>query len=326
MALRRAALVTALSLVLVAGGPASADHQVGHNAPLGPANARFPHAFPKLVDSEWGFRLGGFGGKLANDVAYGVKHPSKPERHDPVIFVHGNTTDHADWYPVRDAFIAAGWNAADLWAISYNGVGSQNGTDGTPNPRRDDEHLAYPGYDFGARITNNRVNKADLLAFVKAVMSYRKAPRFTIVAHSLGVTLARYMLKAHPSMRKKLVAFVAIAGGNHGTSLCPPGTEGTLMSCDEVAKDTAWLERLNGPGGTDETYKPARFLTIYDGSGLQDAAFIGPDYADSPRLRGAVNCAIPDQHNDLRINPAIIEIYRVFIEAAERGVTRKACT
>jgi triacylglycerol lipase len=318
--------VAALVLALVAlGGTASASHQAGHNEPVGPARARFPSAFPKLVDREWGFRLGGFGGRLWDDADYGVRHPVRPEKHHPVIFVHGNTVDHADWYPVRAAFIAAGWSASDLWAISYNGVGSQNGTDGTTNPRRDDEHIAYPGYDFGARITNNSLNSGDLHAFTLAVLKYRKAKRFSIVSHSLGVTVARHMLKRRPELRKQLVSFVGIAGGNHGTSLCPPGSEQQLMSCDEVAKDTAWLAKLNGKNGVDEAYGPARFLTVYDGSGMQDAAFIGPDYAESPRLHGAVNCEVEDQHNDLRIAPTNIDIYRTFIEAAERGLTDKNC-
>jgi len=142
--------VLAAASVLSGASTASASHQAGHNAPLGPAPKRFPSGFKTPTDTEWGFPIGGFGGKLADDADYGVAHPAKPEKHHPVIFVHGNTTDHADWYPVRDALIGAGWNALDLWAPSLNGVGSQSGTDGTANPRRDDEHLAYPGYDFGA--------------------------------------------------------------------------------------------------------------------------------------------------------------------------------
>lgn len=317
-------MVALASLVLL-GGTAFADHQNGHNPPAGPAVARFPSGFRTPIDAEWRFKLGGFGGKLADDAEWGVKHRLRPERHYPVIFVHGNNVDAADWYPIRDSFINEGWNASDVWAVSYNGIGSQNGTGATANPRRDDEHLNDDRNDFIARITNNEKNRTDLRTFINEVRRYRKQPKFSIVAHSLGVTLVRNVLKRVPSLRKDLVSFVAIAGGNHGTSLCPPGSEGNLYSCDEVAKGTPWLARLNGRSGSDETYGPARWLTIYDGSGYHDVAFIGPDYAQSPHLRGAVNCQTQHDHNDLRMNPAIVEIYRRFIEGAERGVTLKTC-
>jgi hypothetical protein len=56
-----------------------------------------------------------------------------------------------------------------------------------------------------------------------------------------------------------------------------------------------------------------------------DVGYIGPDYAESPRLRGAVNCAVADNHNDLRLNPKIINVYRKFVELAERGITDRDC-
>ena len=48
-------------------------------------------------------------------------------------------------------------------------------------------------------------------------------------------------------------------------------------------------------------------MTVYDGSGLGDPAFASSKYADSPRLRGAVNCAYAGfYHNDLRVDPRIV--------------------
>jgi pimeloyl-ACP methyl ester carboxylesterase len=319
-------LVALLVAMLSISAPAFADHKAGHNAPPGPAPARFPSGFRAPIDTEWKFKVGGFGGKLSDDSDWDVVHVKHPETHYPVIFVHGNTVDHADWYPVRDAFVNAGWNALDLWALSYNGLGSENGTDGTTNPRRDDEHINNPSNDFGARVTSNDVNVRDLYNFVQEVRRFRRQPKFSIVSHSLGVTVARKMLKVYPALRRDVVTFVALAGGNHGTSLCPPGSEDQLNSCDEIAKDTPWLAKLNGPDGSDETYGSTRFLTVYDGSGLRDAAYVGPDYASSPMLKGAVNCAIEHHHNDLRIHPASIKLYRKFLELAERGITDRDCS
>jgi hypothetical protein len=267
----------------------------------------FAADFPVLTDHEWGFRLGGFGGV----------HAGAPRRHIPVIFVHGNNVDAADWYTVRDAFKASGWSMQELYALSYNGLGANNGiATMNMNPERQQEHMDM-GWDGQTRITNDEVNVPDLYDFIKAVQAYTGSTRFSLVTHSLGVTLARRVLKVHPELRADLTAFVGIAGGNHGTTFCPPGSEGNVVSCDEIAAGTPWLAALNGPDGSDETYAPARWLTVYDGSGAADPAYVG-SYAQSPLLKGADNRQFPGTyHNDLREDPPIVAVYRQFIEAAE---------
>jgi pimeloyl-ACP methyl ester carboxylesterase len=281
--------------------PAHAD-KPARTRPQGPAAVHFSTDFPVLRDSEWGWRLGGFGG-----IRRGAQL-----RHVPVVFVHGNNVDAADWYPVRDQFRKAGWTDQELWGLSYNGLGGTNGTAlFTTNPERDEEHSRM-GKDANTYITEDDVNVPDLYAFVLAVQRYTGSRRFAIVGHSLGVTLAREMLRVHPRMRRDLVAFVGIAGGNHGTSFCPPGSEGNLVSCDEIAAGTAWLARLNAAA---ETYGPARWMTVYDGTGLGDPAFAGPVYAQSPALKGADNRQFPyTYHNDLRMDSAIVTVYRRFLE------------
>lgn len=292
-----------------------ADHEAGHDRPSAAAVARFPDGFPVLLDSEWGFPIGGFGGSLDDDARYGVAISASSTRRPPVIFVHGNNVDHADWYPVRDAFIDAGWHPDDLWALSYNGLGNQAGSDGTGNPRRDDEHFAAEGFDGLSRVTANDVNVPDLARFIEAVLDHTGSDEYALVGHSLGVTLARKTLAVHPDLRPGLRAFVGLAGANHGTSLCPEGSQDVLHSCSEIAAGTEWLLELNGPDGELETFGPTRWLTVYDGTGTNDVAYIGPDYAESPLLEGADNRAVADQHNDLRIAPANIELYRLWLES-----------
>ena len=305
-------LLAALAAVCVLVPGAAAEEPV-RGQPQGPAKVRFGKGFPALRDSEWKFPIGGFGGI----------RPKAPLRHVPVIFVHGNNVDHADWYPVRDAFRKAGWTDQELWAVSYNGLGGNNGTAlHTANPERDAEHREM-GWDGTTRVTSNDVNVPDLYAFVTAVQRYTGTRKFAIVGHSLGVTVARKTLKVHRALRRDLVSFVAIAGPNDGTTFCPPGSGGQLASCDEIAAGTPWLAELNGPDGGDETYGPAKWLTVYDGTGYGDPAYTGPTYALSPELRGATNTAFPGTyHNDLRLDPAIVAYYRKFLEAAERGVRR----
>lgn len=304
---RRIVLVGLAVLVLV---PGSASAEPERSRPQKAAKVAFPADFPKLVDHEWGFPLGGFGG-----VSKGA-----PIKRAPVIFVHGNSVDAADWYPVRDAFRAAGWSDQELWALSYNGLGSNNGTALTTlNPERDAEHQEM-GWDGQARVTNNEVNVPDLYDMIVAVRSYTGSEQFSLVTHSLGVTLARRTLKVHPELREDLVAFVGIAGANHGTSFCPPGSEGNVVSCDEIARGTPWLAALNGKDGSDETYGPAKWLTIYDGSGAADPAFAGPDYQKSPQLKNAENREFAGTyHNDLRLSPEIVKAYRTFVETADGG-------
>jgi hypothetical protein len=84
------------------------------------------------------------------------------------------------------------------------------------------------------------------------------------------------------------------------------------VSCDEIAAGTPWLAQLNAGG---QTYGPAKWLTVYDGSGEGDPAYVGPTYAQSPRLEGALNLQYPHTyHNDLRLDPAIVKTYRTWIE------------
>jgi hypothetical protein len=310
--LKRAVAAVALGFCIVATAPAGAEP--AHMRPQGPAAVHFGAGFPVLTDHEWGFRLGGFGG-LA---------PLAPLHHVPVIFVHGNDVDAADWYSVRDEFKAAGWTMQELYALSYNGLGGNNGiATRNMNPERQQEHLAM-GWDGQTRITNDEVNVPDLYDFIRAVQAYTGSRRFSLVTHSLGVTLARRTLKVHPELRQDLVAFVGIAGGNHGTDFCPPGSEGNVVSCNEIAAGTPWLAALNGPDGSDETYAPARWLTVYDGTGAADPAYLA-DYAQSPALKGADNRQFPGTyHNDLREDPPIVAVYRQFVEAAEAALPRTA--
>lgn len=307
----RLGFLVALVLALTSTLPAVAAHKTGHIAPQKAAKISFGPEFPSLTDNEWNFALGGFGGagKLT------------ALRHIPAIFVHGNNVDACDWYPVRAEFRKAGWTDQEFFALSYNGLGGNNGSGAVYlNPDCNAEHSAM-GYDGTTRVTENEVNIPDLYEFVLAVRQYTGVSKFSIVSHSLGVTLARKVLKVHPELRKDLVAFVGIAGGNHGTSFCPPGSETLVESCNEIAANTPWLADLNGTNGDDETYAPARWMTVYDGSGAGDPAYVGPTYAQSPALKGADNRQFAaTYHNDLRLSPAIIAVYRAFLESSETPV------
>jgi hypothetical protein len=150
-------------------------------------------------------------------------------------------------------------------------------------------------------------NVSDMIEFIQAVRAYTGSLRFSIVAHSLGVTLARRAL-IDGGFRNDIDTFIGIAGANHGTSFCPPGTETIVESCDEIAMGTPWLAALNAADGE----KPApHTLTVSDGTGAGDPAYAGI-YKDSPKLGGdgVLNCTYPGfYHNDLRVDPRIASQY-----------------
>jgi pimeloyl-ACP methyl ester carboxylesterase len=318
--------------------PAFAHHSgaTGHSCPLPPPPAQYHFAadFRPPFDVETtakdfeeqcankAWRVAGFGGAPITPTEDGKEIPATCKTgRTPVILVHGNVADAGDWYPTLPVFAAAGYTMCDLWGLSYNGVGSNNGRAlYTTNTVAEDERGDAGG---SARITNNTLNVPDLRAFIKAVLHYTGAKHFSIAGHSLGVTVIRKTLQLSPRLFRKLDTMVAIAGANHGTTLCDgnqpilaAGSDKRLVSCGEIAPPrppayiNKWLDRLNGK---DETPGPARYMTIYDGSGGGDPAYADLE-AQSPRLEGALNCQFPGAyHNDLRVDAAIAPVYVAFL-------------
>lgn len=247
--------------------PAAAHHTLfNHGTVETPAPWDFAEDVPVLLDSEWGFPIGGFGG-----IERGA-----PLTRTPVIIVHGNTEDHtffeANENPptvvnVRQRFRDAGYSDQEVWALSYNGARCGN-NDGCG--------------------TANDVNAPDLAAFIAMVLDYTGAAEFDLIGHSLGVTVARATMRDHPDLLARADDLVFASGANHGTTVCR-GQQATSFGCDEIAPGTAWLAGLNEP---DETPGGADYTTICDCTGAVDHFFLGPDAA-SPQLDGADNIELP---------------------------------
>jgi pimeloyl-ACP methyl ester carboxylesterase len=289
-----------LVLLLLPYGKAEAAHKVAHCQPL-PGDAAFPSDFPALQDQEWGYRLGGWGG-LAK---------GHPLRRHPVIFIHGNTRDASDWdepgRSVKKRFLDAGYSPQELWAVSYNGKSTKD---------------RLPGSQC---VTDNRTNIPDLAAFVKAVLAYTGAQKVDLIAHSLGATIARGMLAQHPELAQIVEHFVAIAGPNHGTTVCRRLWLVWIigwrdhMGCDELVPGSAWLQSLNGPNAEKEVPGPTRVLTVYDGTGadiLYLPWLLGWPVRDqdSPALKGAQNVKMPGlTHDELRTSDDAVSAYLRFV-------------
>ena len=295
-----------------AGGPvcgpstAPADQPTTGSSLPPPAPWNFAPDFPMIADDRTGAPVGGFGGIRAG----------APLHHTPVIFVHGNQADAQNWLDVMAQFKAlAGYTDQEMYALSYNGLGNYYaGAPALTPPTALDRAYIEGNPDALANGGHGAANDdevPDLCRFIEAVQAYTGSKHVDIVGHSLGVTIARETMRLYPSLARDVVAFVGIAGANHGTTVCR-GIDTVYYGCNEIVPGSVWLARLNGPDGSLETYPPTKWMTVYNG--LEgDPFFVGPD-ATSPGLRGADNVTFPGAyHNDLRVDPGEVTTYLRFL-------------
>ncbi len=152
---------------------------------------------------------GSFGGKRADDDGIARQ---------PVVFVHGNS-DRAvgwdqgpmGWTAVIDYFLADGYGPAELYATTW----------GPANP------------GLAGEQTHSFANVARIRAFIEAVLAYTGAEKLDLIAHSMGVTLARKAIlggeledkNLGPPLSDRIDTFVGIAGANLGLTACYQAVE-----------------------------------------------------------------------------------------------------
>jgi pimeloyl-ACP methyl ester carboxylesterase len=219
----------------------------------GQLGTAFPPDFPVIKNYYLGVPVIGFGSNRG------------PHTHVPVIFLHGNndtpfpTTCNQFFGHIHDFaqfFRDSGYAAGELWGLGYQG----------------DQCDLLQDPTLRSGVAHSTAAAVPLLrAFVRAVLKYTGARQVDIVAHSLGVTVAReFMLQddAYQQVR----ALVAIDGPNHGIINCSPsplnfwqlpsngGFTPNSAVCDEYGSDrTQLLATLNAAG---ETAGPTRYLVI----------------------------------------------------------------
>jgi len=253
------AAIIAVLLQFGAGGLASAASP-GKRAEIGTA---FPDHFPVIMNFYLGKRVIGFGSNIGR------------VEHVPVIFLHGNNDSP---YPTAcnpfgriqafaQFFLDHGYHPRELWGLGYQGDQCDLAQDNT----------------IRSGISHTTAAAVPLLRqFVQAVLDFTGAKRVDIVAHSLGVTVAReWMLQdnAYRTVR----ALVAIDGPNHGIIDCSPSPANfyQLVSgggftprssvCDEYGSDhTQLLAVLNAAG---ETPPPTHYLVIRNKPGAPDFVY-----------------------------------------------------
>jgi pimeloyl-ACP methyl ester carboxylesterase len=200
----------------------------------------------------------------------------------------------------------------EMYAISYNGLGNFYAGAPITQPTTPDQDYfqANPqGFANGGHGAADDDEVPDLCRFIEAVQAYTGSRQVDIVAHSLGVTIIRKLMVDYPALAKDVVAFVAIAGANHGTSVCR-GIESYYYGCNEIAPGSRWLAALNAHG---EGRGPTQWMTVYNGS-AGDPFFDPPLDQTSPHLAGAVNRTYAGAyHNDLRVDPTEVDDYLAFL-------------
>jgi pimeloyl-ACP methyl ester carboxylesterase len=253
------AAIIAILLQLGAGGPSSAASPA-KGTQIG---TTFPDNFPLIGNFYLGKPVIGFGSDAG-----------RVER-IPVVFVHGNNDSP---FPTAcnpfgriqafaQFFLDNGYHASELWGLGYQG---------------DQCDLAQDNTHRSGISHTTAVAVPMLRQFVQAVLDFTGAKRVDIVAHSLGVTIAREWMLQDNAYRK-VRALVAIDGPNHGIIDCSPspanfyqlvsggGFTPSSAVCDEVGSDhTQLLSVLNGTG---ETPGPTHYLVIRNKPGTPDFVY-----------------------------------------------------
>lgn len=150
----------------------------------------------------------------------GKQNDADPVVNQPVIFIHGNSDKaigtgvpgQSGWNASIQYFLSQGYRPSELYATTW---GPANAL------------LASQQYHSRAYLTRLR-------AFIQAVRAYTGAAKVDVIAHSMGVTLARKAIKGGPasdaldgggynlgpSLTAIVDTFVGIAGGNQGLATC----------------------------------------------------------------------------------------------------------
>jgi len=144
--------------------------------------------------------------------------------HQPILFVHGWSSNGATWNEMLGSFRAIGYTDSELFAISYN-TSQSNVTTAQQLKTQVDEIQALTGW-----------------------------ATVDVISHSMGSMSSRYYLK-NLGGQSEVDAWVSLAGSNHGTTTARFCTQ---TSCKEMRPSSSFLAALNS---VDETPGPVRYRT-----------------------------------------------------------------
>ena len=144
---------------------------------------------------------------------------------DPILFVHGYTSNAAAWDTMKARFLADGWESNRLYAYTFSSTKS------------------------------NASIAADVKARVDQIRAATGAAKVDIIAHSMGSLSSRYYLK-NLGGAAVVDEWVSLGGPNHGTTWA----YGCFFfsPCNQMLPGSSFLKALNSG---DETPGAVRYGT-----------------------------------------------------------------
>ncbi|MEU1163672.1 triacylglycerol lipase [Streptomyces sp. NPDC005921] len=199
--------------------------------------------------------------------------PAHAAGHNPIVFVHGLSSDSSSWDDWIADFKADGYTSSELYAWSYDWTKS------------------------------NVTTASQLSTYIQSVLSTTGASKVDLVVHSMGALNSRYYLK-NLGGTAYVDDFVSVAGVNHGTSvasLC-----GWLYtSCKEMTTGSSFLTALNSGDETPGSVTYAAYWSNCDSA-------IDPDSSAllSGATNVGVGCI---SHTDMNNDYGVYQQVRDFI-------------
>ncbi|GMT06426.1 hypothetical protein PENTCL1PPCAC_28600, partial [Pristionchus entomophagus] len=227
---------------------------------------------------------GTFGGRTTRD---------EKVTEQPVLFVHGNADSalhHSDlasgWTKSVDHFKGHRYSGAALYGLTYGG--------------RD--------INMALQSTISCRNLLGLRRFIEAIVEYTEAEKIDVIAHSMGVTLARKAIKGgqvHLSgescdlgepISDRIDAFVAISGANYGMCMCLVAGIDGMPACGQkgYAPGTCGRREASMADCMDETDECegedyAGVLKAVNGDEEKEAYFVASIYSNDDAVLGKNN-------------------------------------
>jgi hypothetical protein len=185
----------------------------------------------------------------------------------PVIFIHGNsdkaigtgTAGQSGWNASIEYFLSRGYKTSELYATTWGPASA-----------------TLSAYQYHSKTNVMKVRK-----LIEAVKAYTGAAKVDIIAHSMGVTLARKAILGGyatdsleggqyyigPPLTSSVDTFVGIAGANRGLVSCYQ-TGGSTPTCAAtnglypgywnglgVSGRSAYLQNLSSSSGYEGAYR-----------------------------------------------------------------------
>ncbi|NUO43855.1 MAG: triacylglycerol lipase [Streptomyces sp.] len=168
--------------------------------------------------------------------------PAQAATHNPIVFVHGLSSDASSWDDWIADFKADGYTSSQLYAFSYDWSKS------------------------------NVTTASQLSSYVKTVLSQTGASKVDLVVHSMGALNSRYYLK-NLSGTSYVDDFVSVAGVNHGTTTAS-WCSWLYTSCAEMYTGSSFLTTLNSGDETPGSVSYASYWSNCDDALTPDTTAI----------------------------------------------------